>query len=153
MKTIVICSSAAFYKHINTVAAELAQAGYHAVVPKTAKVMAASGDYDVAHYKTWFGDADDYVKKADYMRSHFDEIDRGDIVLVVNDEKHGVPNYIGPNVLMEMCLAWYQHKPIYLLGDIPADSPFEEEIKGMAPIALHNDLGNFTSQMKPTEEK
>lgn len=138
--TIVICASAAFYKHVNDIAAKLTAAGLDVVVPKTAQRMAETGDYDVSHYKTWFGDADEYVKKADYMRSHFDEITNGDIVLVINDEKHGQPDYIGPNVLLEMGLAWYQNKPIYIFGKLPADSPFEEEIKGFMPIILHQDL-------------
>jgi diphthamide synthase subunit DPH2 len=138
--TIVICSSAAFYKHVNDVAAELEKAGRTVIVPKTARRMAETGDYDVSHYKTWFGNAEDYDKKADYMRTHFDEITAGDIVLVVNDEKHGKPNYIGANVLLEMGLAWYQQKPVYILNDLPEDSPFEEEIKGFAPIVLHGDL-------------
>lgn len=140
MKTIVICSSAAFYKHANEVAAELEKAGLHAVVPKTARKMAETGDYDTSHYKTWYGNEGDYDKKADYMRTHFDEITKGDVVLVVNDEKHGKQNYIGANVLMEMSLAWYQNKPVYILNDLPTDSPFEEEIKGFMPIVLHGDL-------------
>ena len=138
--TIVICSSAAFYQHANVVKADLEKAGCTVVVPKTAVRMAETGDYDVSHYKTWFGNADDYTLKADYMRTHFDEITAGDIVLVINDEKHGQSNYIGANVLLEMGLAWYQNKPIYILDDLPASSPFEEEIKGFMPIVLHTDL-------------
>lgn len=146
--TIVICSSAAFYKHANDVKAELEKARRTVVVPKTAVRMAETGDYDVSHYKTWFGNADDYTLKADYMRTHFDEITAGDIVLVINDEKHGQPNYIGANVLLEMGLAWYQNKPIYILNDLPVDSPFEEEIKGFSPIVLHGDLMSIITATK-----
>ena len=105
--------------------------------------MAQTGDYEVSHYKTWFDDGADYHKKADYMRTHFDEIAQGDIVLVVNDEKHGQPNYIGANVLMEMSLGWYLHKPVYLYNDMPTDSPFEEEIKGMGARPLRGDLADL----------
>lgn len=139
-RTIVICSSAAFYKHANDVKAELEKAGCTVVVPKTALRMAKSGDYDVSHYKTWMENEEDYRLKADYMRTHFDEITKGDIVLVVNDEKHGQADYIGANVLMEMSLAWYQNKPVYILNGMPTDSPFEEEIKGFLPTVLHGDL-------------
>jgi len=142
-KTVVICSSAAFYEHANEVKSELEKHGLKVVVPKTAQRMAETGDYDVSHYKTWYGDASDYDKKADYMRAHFDEVSAGDIVLVVNDEKHGVPNYIGPNVLMEMSLAWYQQKPIYILNDLPDDPRFEEEIKGFMPIVMKGDLAQL----------
>ena len=105
--------------------------------------MVETDNFDVASYKTWYNNAADYDKKADLMRAHFDEITAGDAILVVNDEKHGVPGYIGPNVLMEMSLAWYQKKPIYLLNPFPDDSPFEEEIKGMNPIILNGDLSGL----------
>lgn len=146
--TIVICSSAAFYKHANDVRDDLEKAGCAVVVPKTARRMAETGDYDVSHYKTWFGNEDDYVLKANYMRTHFDEITKGDIVLVVNDEKHGQPNYIGANVLLEMGLAWYQGKPVYILNDLPENSPFEEEIKGFTLTALHGDLAPLITAVK-----
>lgn len=145
--TIVICSSAAFYKHVNDVATELEKAGIRVVVPKTARRMAETGDYDVSHYKTWFGNADDYVKKADYMRTHFDEIAAGSIILVINDEKHGQANYIGPNVLLEMGLAWYQNKPIYILNGMPKNSPFEEEIKGFMPVVLNGNLATLINHV------
>lgn len=138
--TIVICSSAAFYKHVIDIMHELEAQGVDVVIPKNARVMAETGDFNVDHYKTWYDNEGDYHKKANYMRAHFDEITNGDAILVVNDTKHGVEGYIGPNVLLEMGLAWYQNKPIYLLNPFPETSPFEEEIKGMTPIILHQDL-------------
>ena len=74
------------------------------------------------------------------MRAHFSEVNKADAILVLNYEKHGRRNYIGPNVLIEMALAFDQHKPIYVLNDLPEDSPFEEELKGMQPIILHGDI-------------
>ena len=140
---IVICSSAAFYQKVNDLATELEKLGFTAVVPRTARTMAEKGDYDVSHYKTWYENDADYTKKADYMRWHFEEIEKGDILLVVNEEKHGVANYIGPNVLMEMALAFYFKQPIYLLHDFPEESSFIEEIKGMGSIPLHGDLSKI----------
>lgn len=137
---VVICSSAAFYEHAIGVKDELVAAGVEVIVPKTARAMEQSGNYEVEAYKTWYENADDYDKKAELMRTHFDEITNGDSILVINDEKHGKPGYIGPNVLMEMSLAWYQKKPIYILNDLPKESPFEEELKGMMPVILKGNL-------------
>lgn len=145
--TIVICSSASFYKHANEVKAELETHGLTVVVPKSARTMAETGDYDVTHNKTWYADENEYHKKTDYMRTHFDEVSKGDIVLVINDEKHGQANYIGPNVLMEMSLGWYQNKPIFVLNDLPEYSPFIEEIKGFGSMPLHGNLANLTQQI------
>ncbi len=141
--TLVVCSSAAFYKQVVQLKQQLEATGLVVVIPKTAAKMAETGDFEVEHYKTWFANADDYDKKADLMRAHFDEISNGDAILVVNNEKHGHANYIGPNVLMEMSLAWYQNKAIYLLNAIPNESPFEEEIKGMNPIALGGNISKL----------
>lgn len=140
MKTITICSSASFYKQVIELKQELEVLGYTVLVPLTATKMEASGDYDVMHYKTWFGNADDYDKKAALMRAHFNEITKGDAVLVVNNEKHGVANYIGGNVLMEMAIAFHLGKPIYAYNDIPSESPFLEEIIGLGTIPLKGDL-------------
>lgn len=146
-QTLVICSSAAFYKHVAEIADELEALGFSSVVlPKTARVMRETGDYDVEHYKTWYENDEDYSKKADLIRTHFDEITAGDAILVVNDTKHGIENYIGPNVLMEMSLAWYQQKPIYMFNKLPENSPFEEELKGMRPIIIDGNLGAISEQ-------
>jgi hypothetical protein len=144
MRTIVICSSAVFYAHVIDIKNELKSRGMNVVVPKSALAMEASGDFTVR--KAWFNDPDAYSKKADFMRSHFDRITEGDAVLVVNDEKHEVAGYIGPNVLIEMSLAWYQRKPIYILNEPPNNTPFEEEIRGMSPIVLYGDLSQIGNQ-------
>jgi hypothetical protein len=137
MPIITICSSANFYRKAVDIQARLENEKYKIVVPSTAEKMKQSGDFDVSHYKTWFADASDYHKKAALMRGHFDKVAESDAILVLNDEKHGVANYIGGNVLMEMALAFYLHKPIFVLNEIPEESPFLEEIVGMGPIVLH----------------
>lgn len=138
MSTIVICSSANFYEQVVAAESQLIKLGFDVVIPKTARAMKEAGDYTVS--KTWYDNADDYTKKADLMRTHFQEIERGDIVLIANYEKHGVANYIGPNVLMEMGIAFYFNKPIYILNELPDNSPFEEELKGFLPTILHGKL-------------
>jgi hypothetical protein len=139
-KTITICSSASFYKQAIEAQEKLKSLGYKVIVPATAEKMKKSGDYEASHYKTWFGDANDYHKKTSLMRGHFAEVEQGDAILVINNEKHGVPNYIGGNVLMEMALAFYLQKPIFILNDIPHESAFVEEILGLNPSALHGKL-------------
>lgn len=137
--TITICSSAAFYKQAVDIQDQLSKLDCSVIVPATATRMKESGDFDVDHYKTWFGDANDYHKKAELMRAHFAKIEEADAILVLNYVKHGTPNYIGGNVLMEMSLAFWLHKPIFIQNDIPEASAYEEEIRGMQPIVLHGD--------------
>lgn len=147
---ITVCSSANFYKSAVEIQTELSKAGYTVIIPATAEKMKASGDFNVEHYKTWFGDANDYHKKTALMREHFDEIEKGDAILVINEEKHGVDNYIGGNVLMEMTLAFYLNKPIFILNDIPVESNFLEEIIGMEPIVLKGNTSKLLNLLPAT---
>lgn len=149
MKTITVCSSANFYRQVVELQSTLEELGYKVLIPHNAQMMKDSGDYEVSHYKTWYGNADDYDKKADCMRWHFDEIAKSDAVLVINNEKHGVPNYIGGNVLMEMALAFYQRKPIYLCNEVPTESPFLEEVLGMGSVPLHGDIKKLVASFPP----
>jgi hypothetical protein len=145
---IVICSSASFYKKVVEIAAELEKLGYEVAVPSAVRHMQESGDFDVNHYKTWFQNKDDYYKKTSLIREHFKEITAGDVVLVLNYEKHGVKNYIGGNVLVEMAVAFYLNKPIYVLNELPEESSFLEEIISLGSISLHGKLQNLP---KPTK--
>ncbi len=144
MTTITICSSASFYKQVIDVRGQLLAIGYAVLIPENAETMEANNDFDVTHYKTWYENADDYNKKADLIRGHFTEIAKGDAVLIVNSKKHGLNNYIGGNVLMEMAIAFYLHKPIFLLNDVPAESAYEEEIRGLGSVPLQGNLAKIT---------
>lgn len=138
--TITICSSANFYKKAVEVQHQLEKLGYKVIIPHTAEKMKKSGNYDAAHYRTWHKDPKYYDRKTWLMREHFNEVEKGDILLVINEEKHGQPNYIGGNVLMEMALAFHLKKPIYVLNDIPDKSPYLEELIGMQATAMYGDL-------------
>lgn len=148
---ITICSSAAFYRQVVEVCKQLETKGFTVLIPDIARKMEESGDFEVSHYKVWYEDAGAYNKKAGLMQAHFDKIMRGDVVLVLNYEKHGVPNYIGGNVLMEMGLGFHLQKPIYILNDLPEGSSLEEEILGVLPTFLHGDLEAIgqTAQVVP----
>lgn len=137
---ITICSSSAFYRQAVKVQDQLNALGYEVIVPIMATRMKESGDFEVSHYKTWYADANDYDKKAELMRGHFAEVEKGDAILVLNYEKNSKQNYIGGNVLMEMALAFWRGKPIFILNEVPEDSAYVEEIRGMLPVIMHGDI-------------
>lgn len=134
MKTIVICSSGSFYRHVNEIADQLRAEGYTVVVPATAERMRASADYDISKVKTWINNPDDFSRKHDLAMAHFKEIAKGDAVLIVNDDKPNKPNYIGPNATMEWGLAYYLGKPVYMWNSVTKDSNFYEEVYGMSTV-------------------
>lgn len=130
-KTIVICSSANFYQHAVEIADKLEKFGFDVVLPESAKKMRRLGNYDVKVSRIWVDDPTKFAEKTRLMEGHFKEVADGDAVLTINDEKNGIKGYIGANVLMEMGLAFYLGKPIYVLNPVGADLPFYEEVKAM----------------------
>ncbi len=148
MPTITICTSVNFYRQAVDVQAQLEKLGYTVLLPATAEHMKQTGDYDADKHRSWLDNPEDYHKKTAFIKGHFPKIEQADAVLVLNYEKHGVANYIGGNVLMEMAVAFYLDKPIFILNEVPSDSSFFEELMGMNPIVLHGQLQTIDGHIK-----
>jgi hypothetical protein len=148
IKTIVICSSASFYKALFPIESTLKSFGFKVVLPKTAYKMKKNNNFDVVSHKTWYKNPADYHKKKALMDAHFKEVVKGDAILVVNLEKNGVKGYIGGNALMEITLAYFYKKPIFILNDIDENSLTKEEVHGVGSVFLKGDL-NYFSKLKP----
>lgn len=139
-KIITICSSASFYRDVFEIKKQLEKRGFKVKIPQTAYKMKKSGNFNVKDYKTWFNNKDDYKKKTKLINDHFRKIIQSNAILVVNNEKRGISGYIGGNVLMEMTIAHYLKKKIFIWNDINSDLPIEEEVRALSPIFIHQDL-------------
>ena len=142
-KTIVICSSASFYAQVVEVQKQLKDLGFKVRVPLTVNKMVKSNDFKVETYKTWMERPEDYKRKAYLTKKHFSEVEKGDVVLILNYNKNGKDGYIGGAVLSEMAVAFYLKKPIYILNPIDESSSFKEELYGMFPVILNGDLSRI----------
>lgn len=60
-----------------------------------------------------------------------------DALLILNYSHRSIENYIGGNSFIEMCIAFYLKKPIFLLNDIPEDMLYTEEIKALYPQVIY----------------
>src|SRR2546425_644914 len=60
-----------------------------------------------------------HVVETDIMRKCFDLVAESDAVLVLNLDRKGVSGYIGTSTLMEIGLAYYLQKKLFLYKDIP----------------------------------
>ncbi|KKS51936.1 MAG: Maf-like protein [Candidatus Magasanikbacteria bacterium GW2011_GWC2_42_27] len=76
----------------------------------------------------------------DAIREHWGNIEKSDKVLILNYDKHGIPNYIGGNSFLEMGFAYILKKPLYLLNPIPDMPYYKTEIQAMKPIVLNGDF-------------
>ena len=144
---ITICGSIAFYNEMEVVKVKLEKMGHEVKLPPS-HIKDDSGELiPIKQYYSirkatdttegWIWD-----RKADAMRWHFDKVAWSDAILVLNYDKNGIKNYIGGNTLLEMGLAFYLKKQIYLYFPIP-EVAYKEEILGMKPVVINEDLSKI----------
>lgn len=147
-KIIAVCASVSHYKYLFPLEIDLKLLGFKVILPKTARKMKKSGDFDVDKHKAWYKDKSLYKVKTALMKSHFKEIEKSDAILVANHEKNGIKGYIGGNTLMEMTVAFLNKKPIFVLNTIDENLGIKEEIYGVNSIFLNGDLNLISSHFK-----
>jgi nucleoside 2-deoxyribosyltransferase len=141
---ITICGSIAFFEQMLAVQKELEKNGHEVKLPPL-KIKDENGNLIsvTEYYNLRKMETDDqswiWQRKKEAIKTHFDKIDWSDAILVLNYDKKGIANYIGGNTLMEMGVAFYLNKPIYLYQPLPEVS-YKEEILGMFPIIINGDL-------------
>lgn len=135
-KTIFLCASMAFYKELVEIEKQLESKGFIVNIPISAQIMKQKNDFDVSHFKGMITPKE----KGQYVRTNFEKIAKGDCILVINNEKHGVHGYIGPNVLMEIGLAFYLKKHIYIWNPIEETASYKEELLAFNVIYINKEL-------------
>lgn len=135
MKKIAICSSISFLDKIALTEKKLIKMGFEVFVPE---------GLILHREKNWLPPqtSEEKIKgkiKHDFIRKHFQKIEESDAILVLNYSKNGIKNYIGPNTFLEIGIAYYLQKKIFLLNPIPKTYLWEE-VNAMQPIILNNKL-------------
>lgn len=122
MKRIVLCGSRKLKEQIIELGINIEKQGFEVVIPK--------------EFFTPMG-------KKEHSMLHFSEIQnpKTDYVLIVNDEKNGIPNYIGANSFAELAFGFYFGKKVFLKNDIY--KPYEDEITGWEVIPLKGDINKM----------
>lgn len=89
------------------------------------------------HIRDVDGDDATFTKiKNRLTKENFMNVEECDILLIINPTHRGVVNYVGGNSFMEMVIAFYLNKPIYLLNAIPEGMAYTEEIKSLYPQVI-----------------
>jgi len=145
---ITLCASVAFYSQVHEIKDKLISMGHEVKTPiekvkdKNGKEIHTTEFYKIRKSQqidqTWVVD-----RKEEYMKSYFEKIEWADAILVINLDKNNVEGYIGGNTFLEMCVAFYLKKKIFLLNPLPKNELIFEEIIGMKPIILDNDLNKI----------
>lgn len=91
------------------------------------------------------GDDEAFTKiKNRLTKENISNVEKCDCLLILNHNHRGIENYVGGNSFIEMIIAFYLKKPIYLLHEIPEGMAYTEEIKALYPVIVH-DIESFIS--------
>lgn len=119
MKNIVLCGSMSIKEEMLNIRTKLEEKGFNVLLP-----------IECIEGKT----------KEIASRAHFNRIidDKNEIVLIINETKNNIKNYIGPNTFAEIAFAFHFNKKIYLLNDIY--EPYKDELIGWRVKCLNGDI-------------
>jgi len=138
---IALCGSLNFSEKILKLKKELEAKGHEVLLPKSIIDFSLSNSIDADNLKA---NRERYMKlKPVYTKEHFKNIANSDAVLIVNEEKHGIKNYIGGATFAELMVAFHYEKKIFLLNPIPYDKRLEfirDEIEATRPVVLNGNL-------------
>jgi len=144
---ITICGSIAFYDKMLEIKRELEELKHEVDLPPfeikddKGRMIPVLEYYRIRKSETsdnsWVWD-----EKERAIKNHFDKIVWADVILIVNYDKNSISGYIGGNTFLEMGIAFFLKKKIFLLNSIPEVS-YKEEILGMKPIVINNNLNEI----------
>lgn len=81
--------------------------------------------------------------KAELKIGHMEKIDRSDAILVLNITNKDIENRIGGSTFLEIGLAHYKRKKIFLLNPIPDQPYIIDEINIVGPQIVNGDYSKI----------
>lgn len=115
MKKVVICASASLYEKAEVWRNKLKDMGYD-VIRSIERINNDQLSYKKTHIK------------------HYKKIKETDVLFILNLDKNGVKNYIGPSVFVEIAFAiglnvvFEKNIQIYCLKPLPKNLPYSDEL-------------------------
>jgi hypothetical protein len=148
---ITICGSITFYQEMEQLKETLEAKGHEIFIPllsnEAPAEMGGGKKINFGKYIEENGGVDDFPPnnelwdlKEKAMRDHFDKIEWCDAIIVSNHEKKGITGYIGGNTLIEIGVAFFLKKQIYILNPISSELSYKQEIYGMKPVLLNGNI-------------
>ena len=132
---ITICGSQTFCKMMKDAQKYLTKKGFQAFAPT---LFVTEERFQEQHSR------EELLRmKPIWTKNHFKKIQDSDAVLILNNMKKGIQGYFGSNTLMELSVAFFLDKKIFLLHPIDEKHPHFEELIGMKLTVLNGDLDNI----------
>jgi len=142
---ITICSSAFFTKETYEIKSRLEEEGHKVFVyPReiaiNGKIITVTDYYKMRKENL----TNDLLKiKTKLIDKHIKRIENSDAILVLNFDKDKRKGYIGGNTFLEMGIAYYLGKKIFVWKNPSKDLFYFEEIEALNPIIINEDLGKI----------
>lgn len=124
-----------FSKEMLEAQKKLNDAGHEALVPPDAEVH-----LNDPGLKEDVRRQEEHSRETDIMIECYKLIEESDAVLLLNYEKKGQEGYIGASALMELGMAYYLGKKMFMLFDVPESHYASMEMKVMKPVVLEGDV-------------
>lgn len=145
MKIITICWSIEFTPKIAELKKHLENMWYKVNIPLTSeKILNKEMSFDdFLNTKTDLEKSSNLKSNNEVIKKYYKKINDSDAILVLNEEKKWIKNYIWWNTFLEMWFAYVLEKPIFLYNPIPANwerMHYVDEIMSMKPIIINWDL-------------
>ena len=137
IKNIVICGSMSFYDKMLEIADSLNKQGIPVVIPKEERLereTLSDEEFNIFKRKV----SNQYLGKIRESSTY--------AVLVLNQDKKGIANYIGANTLVEISMAFCWGRQIYLLNDFYA--PLIDELTAWNATCLNGNLNLLIENYK-----
>lgn len=134
---VVLCGSMGAYGDILNISSQLNKLQVPTVIPEAedASILGLSADaFEQFKRRVSF----QYLRKIRDPRTF--------AVLAINVDRHGIPDYIGPNTFAEIAVTFAQSKRIYLLQGMPDD--YEDELSAWRTVPLHGKLERLVEDFR-----
>ena len=147
---ITVCGSIAFYREMEILKGVLERKKHEVIIPLLSEEVPQYGDGRKIYFAKYIEEhggidafpPDDpiWITKQNAIRDHFEKIEWCEAIVVANHKKREVEGYIGGNTLIEIGLAFFLRKKIYIMHSISSALSYKQEIYGMKPILLNDNL-------------
>jgi diphthamide synthase subunit DPH2 len=146
-KTIVICGSMSFLEKLNEVRDTLKEKGYNVISPTLSKEESEYGAVTFTEMLEERGGIEGVeVKdvlwniKTKAIKNYLKYIEKADAVLICNFTKGKEVDRIGDNAFLEMTVAFYLKKKVFVLNGPPYKSSKCEEVIAMKSVFLYGNI-------------
>lgn len=133
-KRIVICGSMSFYDQMVKVNSTLDRSKIPSILPL---------DDDEKAFDLSKNQFETYKRRVSFQYLKKIRSPHTWSILVINHNKHGIENYIGPNSFAEIAVAFANKKKVYLMFGVP--SVYEDELYAWRAISLNGSLNGLIS--------